>query len=60
MPQGDPYPLPNKQSNPLEEDNELNEDGEAIRSKLNSDYAKLCVMSGNGAHARGSVSVGTP
>ena len=60
VPQGDPYPLPNKQSNPLEEDNELNEDGEAIRSKLNSDYAKLCVMSGNGAHARGSVSVGTP
>jgi hypothetical protein len=60
VPQGEPYPLPNKQSNPLEEDNNLNEDGEAISSKLNTDYAKLCVMSGNGALARGSVSVGTP
>lgn len=51
---GDPYPLPNRQSDPLSKDNEM--DGNTpVTSKLTSDYAKLCVTSGMGALANGQV-----
>ena len=51
---GAKYPLPNMNSDPLSEDNEIDpETGNVVSSKLDSEYAKLCVKSGMGALARG-------
>lgn len=52
--EGTPYPLPNNNSEPLSRDNEI-VDGKVVSSKLTSDYAKLCVVSGMGALQRGQV-----
>lgn len=52
--EGANYPLPNLQSDPLSKDNEIDpETNQVISSKLDSEYAKLCVKSGMGAIARG-------
>ena len=50
--EGADYPLPNLQSDPLSEDNEM-EGNTPVRSKLDSEYAKICVKSGMSAIARG-------
>lgn len=51
------YPLPNLESEPLNKDNILDDYGNAISSKLESGYAKLCVESGRGSLVKGSASV---
>ncbi len=52
--EGADYPLPNLQSDPLSKDNEIDpETNRVIKSKLTSEYAKLCVKSGMSAIARG-------
>lgn len=51
------YPLPNLESEPLNKDNILDDYGNAISSKLESGYAKLCVESGRGSLVKGSAAV---
>lgn len=51
------YPLPNLESEPLNKDNILDAYGNAISSKLESGYAKLCVESGRGSLVKGSAAV---
>ena len=57
VPEGQPYPLPNNQSNPLDKDNILDEKGSPVSAKLESEYAKLQVQNGRSATKRGSVAV---
>ena len=54
VPEGTPYPLPNNQN---KEDNILDDDGNSISAKLESEYAKLQVSNGRNATKRGSVAV---
>ncbi len=53
------YPLPNKNSNPLDKDNNLDEHGNAVTSRLESLFAKTCVENGRNALVRGATPVGT-
>ena len=57
VPQDADYPLPNKQSVPLDKDNVVDENGNAVTSRLESMYAKTCVESGRGALQRGQSAV---
>ena len=57
VPEGTAYPLPNSQSNPLDKDNILDDNGSPVSAKLDSEYAKLQVSSGRNATRRGQVAV---